>query len=65
MSLSKAELRSVLEQAMEDVALLMGESMTCQQRLLEVRGLCADVWKMADLGDVPEFEPSVRVVKAG
>jgi len=64
-SLSKAELRSVLEQAMEDVAMLMGDTMTCQRRLMEVRQLCADVWTMADLGDVPEYETSVRVVKAG
>lgn len=61
----KERLRTVLEEAMEDVAFLMADGMSHQQRLLEIRQRCATVWKMADLGAVPEFEMTATVVRAG
>lgn len=60
---SKERLREALEGAMEDVAMALGDSMTYQQRLLAVRQRCAEVWQMAELGDVPDFEAQVRVRK--
>ncbi len=60
---SKERLRELLEDAMADVAQAMSDSMTHQQRLLSVRQRCADVWELADLGDVPEYEAQVRAVK--
>lgn len=62
-AISKDRLREQLEAAMEDVAMLLSDSVTYQERLKEVRSACAEVWKMADLGDVPEWETRVRAVK--
>lgn len=63
MAVSKEALRAQLEGAMEDVALAMSESVSFQERLKEVRTAVAEVWKMADLGDVPEWEVRVKAVK--
>jgi len=66
----KDRLRTVLEEAMEDVAMLMADDdahkATQAQKLLEVRQRIATVWKMADLGAVPEFQYELRgtVVRA-
>ena len=60
---SKARMREVLEDAMADVAMAMTDSVSYQQRLLAVRQRCAEVWQMADLGDVPEYETQIRAVK--
>lgn len=56
----KSRLREQLELAMEDVAMAMADSMSYQERLKTVRERCATVWKMADLGPVPEWELEVR-----
>lgn len=62
--ISKLRLRAVLEDAMGDVAMLMSDSVTYQQRLLEIRARCAEVWNMAELGDdLPEYEVKPRAVK--
>ncbi len=53
----------VLEEAMEDVALAMNDMRTMEERLRDVRARVASVWKMADLGEVPEWELQVRAVK--
>jgi hypothetical protein len=45
---------------MEDVAMAMTDSVSFQERLKEVRTAVAEVWKMADLGDVPEWEVRVK-----
>lgn len=63
MAVSKEALRAQLEGAMEDVALAMSESVSFQERLKEVRTAVAEVWKMADLGEVPEWEVRVKAVK--
>ena len=62
-SVSKERLRELLEDAMSDVAMAMADSVSYQQRLMGVRQRCADVWSLADLGDVPEFELQPRAVK--
>lgn len=59
---SRGRYREVLEQAMEDVAMAMADSVAYQQRLLEIRNRCAELWRMADLGDVPDYELMPRVV---
>lgn len=65
----KSWLRSVLEQAMEDVAeLYVGEvadTTAKQQKFLEVRNRCIEVWKRFDLGDPPEFEIETKVRRVG
>lgn len=58
-TVSKDRMREVLEDAMTDVALAMADSVSYQQRLMEVRQRVAAVWQMADLGEVPEFETRV------
>lgn len=58
-TVSKDRIREVLEDAMTDVALAMADSVSYQQRLMEVRQRVAAVWQMADLGEVPEFETRV------
>lgn len=63
MAVSKERLREQLESAMEDVALLMSDTANYQDKLREVRAAVAEVWKMADLGDVPEWETRIRAVK--
>lgn len=63
MAVSKEALRAQLEGAMEDVALAMSESVSFQERLKEVRTAVAEVWKMVDLGEVPEWEVRVKAVK--
>jgi hypothetical protein len=62
-AISKDRLREQLEASMEDVAMLMSETVNFQERLREIRAATAEVWKMADLGDVPEWETQVRAVK--
>lgn len=63
-TVSKERMREVLEEAMEDVAMLMADGMNYQQKLLELRQRCAEMWGMADLGEVPAFEPEVRILGA-
>lgn len=63
MAVSKERLREQLEAAMEDVAMAMSDMRTIEDRLREVRAAAAEVWKMADLGDVPEWEVRVKAVK--
>jgi len=64
MAVSKERLREQLEASMEDVAMLMSDTVSYQERLKDVRASIAEVWKMADLGDVPEWEIRVTAVKA-
>lgn len=65
----KDRLRQVLEQAMEDVALLMAADTehraTQAEKLVEVRKSVATVWRMADLGDVPEWETRTTAQRVG
>lgn len=63
MAVSKERLREQLEAAMEDVAMAMSDMRSIEDRLREVRAATAEVWKMADLGDVPEWEVRVKAVK--
>lgn len=65
MAVSKDRLRQQLEASMEDVAMLMSDTVSYQERLKDVRASIAEVWKMADLGDVPEWEVRVKAVKVG
>lgn len=65
MAVSKERLREVLEEAMEDVAMLMSDNLQTTDRLREIRDRCAEVWKMADLGEVPEWEAEVRLRRVG
>lgn len=60
---SKDRLRAQLEAAMEDVAMAMSDMRTIEDRLREVRAATAEVWKMADLGEVPEWEYQRKAVK--
>lgn len=60
---TKSALREQLEGAMEDVAMLLADAATYQERLAQVRTACAEVWKMADLGAVPEWEVRAKAVK--
>lgn len=62
-TVSKDRLREILEEAMEDVAMAMADSVSYQQRLLEIRAHCTEVWSLADLGDAPAFEMQARAVK--
>ena len=57
---SKDRLREVLEEAMEDVAMLMADTTNYQARLMEVRQRCAEVWAMGGLGEVPEYEVQAK-----
>lgn len=59
-AISKDRLREQLEASMEDVAMLMSDTVSFQDKLREVRASVAEVWKMADLGDVPEWETQIR-----
>lgn len=65
MAVSKERLREQLESSMEDVAMLMSDTVAFQERLKEVRSAVAEVWKMADLGDVPEWEVRVKAQRVG
>lgn len=60
---TKEALRAQLEAAMEDVAMAMSDSISFQERLRSVRAATAEVWKMAELGEVPEWEMQVKAVK--
>lgn len=62
-AVSKDRLREQLEASMEDVAMAMTDLRTIEDRLREIRASCAEVWKMADLGDVPEWETTMKAVK--
>ncbi len=63
-TVSKERMREVLEEAMGDVAMLMSDSLGYQDRLNQIRRSCADLWKMADLGDdLPEWETRVAARK--
>ncbi len=63
----KLRLREVLEEAMEDVAMLMAadaeHQTTTAEALIKVRQKVATVWRMADLGDVPEWEVRATVAR--
>jgi len=63
MAVSKERLRTHLEAAMEDVAMLTADTVDFQQRLREIRQACAEVWQMAELGDVPEWEMQPQIVR--
>ena len=65
MAVSKERLREQLEASMEDVAMAMTDMRSTEERLREIRASIAEVWKMADLGDVPEWEVRVKAVKVG
>ena len=41
----------------------MSDMRTIEDRLREVRAATAEVWKMADLGEVPEWEYQRKAVK--
>mgnify|MGYP006921387093 CR=1 FL=1 len=56
---TKERLAEVLEEAMEDVAFAMNDMRSMEERLRDVRARVASVWKMADLGEVPEWELQV------
>ena len=60
MALSRTRLSQTLEDAMADIAMLMADNMNYQQKLMEVRQRCLEVWGMAELGEEPEFEMEVR-----
>lgn len=59
-TVDRERLREVLEEAMEDVAMLMSDELSREARLKDVRSRIAKVWTMAELGDVPEWETQVR-----
>lgn len=61
---SKDRLRLRLQEAMEDVALLMAARANEGTQLLEVRQTFVEIWEMAGLGEVPEYEIRTSVVKA-
>jgi hypothetical protein len=65
----KVWLRGVLEQAMEDVALIQAEyddaRKTADQHLADIRARLADVWDRFDIGDRPEWEFETKVRRVG
>lgn len=60
MAVSKERLREQLESSMEDVAMLMSDTVAFQERLRSRRS-----GRMADLGDVPEWEVRVKAQRVG
>lgn len=62
---SKARLREQLEAAFADVADLQAQAMRMQNGAVAARNNIAQVWELADLGDVPEFEIRATVARVG
>lgn len=60
--------RVQLEEAFMDIAELMAEAEESRQRTiercLELRRACETVWKMASLGEPPEFSVKRQIVRA-
>lgn len=59
----RAQLRTTLEEAFEDVAMLQAgylrQVALAQQTQKSLQGL----WETFELGDLPEYEPQIRVRK--
>lgn len=62
--IEKAELRELLEEAFMDVAEALAGDYNRIQRGMSTQQKLGRIWKMADLGELPEYEPSFRVVRA-
>lgn len=62
---TKERLQAQLEAANAEVAELYAVTLAMQNKLRVVRDTQDEIWKMADLGDVPEWEVRVRAVKVG
>ena len=56
--------RRRLEEAMEDVALLLAQIHNDTDRLHDVRGILAEIWEGTQPDAAPELEISTRVVRA-
>lgn len=63
--IEKAELKELLEEAFMDVAEALAGDYSRIQRGMSTQHKLGRIWTMAELGDLPEYEPSFRVVKTG
>lgn len=54
--MSRQQMRARLEQAFEDIALLVGKSVEEQHRLLGLRAILTDAWEATQPDEAPEFE---------
>lgn len=63
MAISRTKVTSTLEDALMDVAELMGEAATLQERAYDLRRRISELWPVLELGDAPEFETKVKVLR--
>lgn len=58
---SKAALRVQMEASFEDLALIRAGILRQLTACDDGRSRLAETWKALDLGDVPEYEPEIRI----
>lgn len=62
--ITRQRMRTRLEEAFEDIAMILAQKHSEIERLVEVRSILTDAWDGTQPDEAPVFEISARVVKA-
>lgn len=62
--LSRQAIRSRLEEAREDLAMILAGTLTTQAQIHRAIGITDELWSATQPDEAPAFEPSIRMVRA-